>query len=156
MALPESLIQEFEELVKKYPERRAGLIPALHRCQEDLGGWISPEIMEDLGEFFGLEPIGVYGVASFYPMFKLRPQGKHVIGICENVACDLRGSDEIIEQVCELTGAPDGGTSEDGKFTVERLQCQGACSTAPMFDLNGVYHEELDADKVAAILGELK
>jgi NADH-quinone oxidoreductase subunit E len=156
MALPDSLIQEFEELVKKYPQRRAGLIPALHRCQEDLGGWISPEIMEDLAEFFGLEPIEVYGVASFYPMFKLRPQGKHVIGICENVACDLRGSDEIIEQVCELTGAPDGGTSEDGKFTVERLQCQGACSTAPMFDLNGVYHEELDADKVAAILGELK
>ena len=156
MALPDSLVQEFEELVKKYPERRAGLIPALHRCQEDLGGWISPEIMEDLAGFFGLEPIEVYGVASFYPMFKLRPQGKHVIGICENVSCDLRGSDEIIEQVCELTGAPDGGTSEDGKFTVERLQCQGACSTAPMFDLDGVYHEELDADKVAAILGELK
>mgnify|MGYP002629919330 CR=1 FL=1 len=156
MALTDALKSEFEELVKKYPQRRAGLIPALHRCQEDLGGWISPEIMEDLAEFFELEPIEVYGVASFYPMFKLRPQGKHVIGICENVACDLRGSDEIIDQVCKLTGAPDGGTSADGKFTVERLQCQGACTTAPMFDLDGVYHEELDADKVAAILGELQ
>lgn len=155
MALPETLLSEFNELVKKYPSKRSGLIPALHRCQEDLGGWISPEIMEDLAEFFELEPIEVYGVASFYPMFKMKPQGKHVIGICENVACDLRGSDDIIEQVTRLTGAPDGGTSEDGKFTVERLQCQGCCTTSPMFDLDGVFHEELDADKVAKILGEL-
>jgi NADH-quinone oxidoreductase subunit E len=155
MALPETLLTEFTELVKKYPSKRSGLIPALHRCQEDLGGWISPEIMEDLAEFFELEPIEIYGVASFYPMFKMKPQGKHVIGICENVVCDLRGSDDIIDQVTRLTGAPAGGTSEDGKFSVERLQCQGCCTTAPMLDLDGVFHEELDADKVAKILGEL-
>ena len=69
MTLPESLIAEFDELVAKYPERRAGLIPALHRCQEELGGWLSPEIMEAVAEYFDMEPVEVYGVASFYPMF---------------------------------------------------------------------------------------
>ncbi|MFT7670578.1 MAG: NADH-quinone oxidoreductase subunit E [Planctomycetota bacterium] len=155
MTLPDSLLAEFDELVKKYPEKRAGLIPALHRCQEDLGGWISPEIMEDLATYFEMEPVEVYGVTSFYPMFKLRPQGKHVIGICHNISCDLRGADEIVESVCKATGAQPGQTSEDGKFTVQTLECQGACTTAPMFDLDGVFHEELDADKVAAILGGL-
>ena len=155
MSLPQSLVSEFETLVKKYPQRRAGLIPALHRCQEDLGGWISPEIMEDLAEFFEMEPVEVYGVASFYPMFKLRPQGKHVIGICENIACDLRGAEDVIEHVCKKTGAQIGGTSDDGKFTVELLQCQGACANAPMFDLDGVYHEDLTSDKIDTILGGL-
>ncbi|MFT7486736.1 MAG: NADH-quinone oxidoreductase subunit E [Candidatus Paceibacteria bacterium] len=155
MALPETLIAEFDELVKKYPSRRSGLIPALHRCQEELGGWISPEIMEDLAEFFGLEPVEVYGVTSFYPMFKLRPQGEHVIGICENISCDLRGAEDVIEHVCKVTGAKVGSTSDDGKFTVELLQCQGACANAPMFDLDGVYHEDLDREKIDAILGGL-
>jgi len=156
MTLPESLIAEFDELVAKYPERRAGLIPALHRCQEELGGWLSPEIMEAVAEYFAMEPVEVYGVASFYPMFKLRPQGKHVIGICENISCDLRGAQDIVEHVCAKTGAPVNGTSEDGSYTVELLQCQGACANAPMFDLDGVYHEDLTPEKIDAILGGLQ
>jgi len=156
MALPEALVREFDELVKKYPERRAALIPALHRCQEDLGGWLSPETMEAVAEFFAMEPVEVYGVASFYPMFKLRPQGKHVIGVCENISCDLRGARDVVAKVCQLTGAPAGGTSEDGRFTVELLQCQGACANAPMFDLDGVYHEDLTDEKIETILGGLE
>jgi len=155
MVLPKELLDEFEELVLKYPERRAGLIPALHRCQEELGGWITPETMEDLAEFFGLEPVDVYGVASFYPMFKLEPQGEHVIGICQNISCDLRGAEDIVEHVCKKTGAKVGGTSPDGKYKVELLECQGACANAPMFDLDGVYHEDLDPTKVDQILGGL-
>ena len=81
MALPEKLISELNELVKNYPEKRAALIPFLHRCQEELGGWISPEIMEDCAEYFGLEPVEIYGVASFYPMFYLKPVGRHVISV---------------------------------------------------------------------------
>jgi len=155
MSLPQHLVDEFETLVQKYPERRAGLIPALHRCQEELDGWLSPETLEAVAEFFELEPVEVYGVASFYPMFKLRPVGKHVIGICENLSCDLRGAQDIIERVCERTGAQVGGTSEDGRFTVELLQCQGACANAPMFDLDGVFHEDLSPEKVDGILGGL-
>ena len=155
MALPEGLVREFEELVSHYPERRAGLIPALHRCQEELGGWISPETMEACAEFFGLEPVEVYGVVTFYPMFRLAPPGEHVVGVCHNVACNLRGAEDLLQQVSKLTGAPVGGTSKDKKFTVTRLECQGACANAPMFDLDGVYHEDLTPEKVKQILGGL-
>lgn len=155
MALSQSLRAEIEDLTRRYPQRQAALIPALHRCQEENGGWLSPELLEACAELLGLEPIEVFGVASFYPMFHLRPVGKHVIGICRNIACDLRGAEDVIEQVCRKTGARPGGTSPDGRFTVVLLECQGACTAAPMLDLDGTYHEDLDAEKVDRILGEL-
>ena len=151
-SLPAALVREFEELVSHYPERRAALIPALHRCQEELGGWISPDTMEDVAAYFDLEPVEVYGVASFYPMFHLRPVGKHVVSVCHNISCDLRGAEGILARVCEITGAPVHGTSKDGRFTVKTVECQGACANAPMLDLDGVYHEDLDAEKVDEIL----
>jgi len=154
--LPQNLLREFDELVKNYPEKRAALILALHRAQEELGGWISPDTLEALAAYFDLEPVEVYGVASFYPMFKLRPVGKHVVSVCHNISCDLRGAQDIIAAVCKTTGAPLHGTSPDGKWTVETVECQGACANAPMFDLDGVYHEDLDEAKVAKILGGVK
>jgi len=156
MALPQNLVSEFTELVTHYPERRAGLIPALHRCQEELGGWLSPETIEDVAAFFGLEPVEVFGVASFYPMFRLSPRGKHLVSVCHNISCTLRGGEELLSHVCKVTGAPVGGTSSDGRFTVVRVECQGACANAPMFDLDGVYHEDLDAAKAEQILRSVK
>src|SRR5262245_18936883 len=135
MALPASLRAELDELSTHYPEKRAALILALHRCQEELGGWITPEIMEDLAAYHGLEPVEVYGVASFYPMFHLRPVGKHVVSVCHNISCDLRGATEILRKVCTLTGAAVGGTSPDCRFTVKTVECMGACCNAPMLDL---------------------
>lgn len=155
MALPAKLIAEFEELVTHYPKRQAGLIPALHRCQEELGGWVSPETMEACAEFFGLEPVEVFAVVTFYPMFRLQPPGQHVVGVCHNISCALRGGEDVIAQVSKLTGAPVGGTSKDKKFTLTRLECQGACANAPMFDLDGVYHEDLTPEKVSEIIGGL-
>ena len=153
MTLPQKLLREFEELVARYPQKRAGLIPALHRCQEELGGWISPQVMEDLSAYFGLEPVEVYGVASFYPMFRLKPAGKHVVSVCHNISCELRGATKLLEHVCKVTGAKPYGTSADGKFTVWPVECQGACANAPMFDLDGTYHEDLTPEKAEKILG---
>jgi NADH-quinone oxidoreductase subunit E len=155
MALPESLLRELDELATHYPQKRAALIPALHRCQEELGGWISPQIMEDLASWFGLEPVEVYGVASFYPMFHLRPVGKHVVSICRNISCDLRGAEEIVERACAKTGAREGENSADGRFHVETVECQGACSAAPMMVVDGVFHENLAPADVDRILGGL-
>jgi NADH-quinone oxidoreductase subunit E len=155
MALADALVRELDQLVERYPERRAALIPALHRCQEECGGWLSPEVLEDCAAYFDLEPVEVYGVASFYPMFKLKPVGAHVVSVCHNISCDLRGAQDIVAQVCELTGAPLHGTSPDGKFTVTTVECQGACANAPMFDLDGTYHEDLDRERVKGILGRI-
>lgn len=156
MALPEKLAREFEELAKKYPEKRAALIPALHRCQEELGGWLRPETLEDLAGWFGLEPVEVYGVASFYPMFRLKPPGRHVVSVCHNISCELRGATQLLEHVCKVTGAKPYGTSPDGKFSVWPVECQGACANAPMIDLDGVYHEDLTPEKAEKILGALR
>jgi len=154
MALPTNLTAEFELLCTAYPERRAGLIPALHRCQEDLGGWISPEIMEDVADFFGIEPVEVYGVASFYPMFRLTPPGRNVVKVCHNISCELRGAREVLKRAKELTGAQVHGTSADGKFTLEVVECQGCCTTAPMIDLNDKYHENLTLEELERLIGE--
>ncbi len=156
MSLPDKLVREFDELVKKYPDPRSGLIPALHRCQEELGGWISPQTMEDLASYFRIEPVEVYGVASFYPMFRLKPPGKHVVSVCHNISCELRGATQLMEHVCKVTGAKPYGTSADGKFTVWPVECQGACANAPMFDLDGVYHEDLTPEKAEKILGGVR
>ncbi|MFM7298428.1 MAG: NAD(P)H-dependent oxidoreductase subunit E [Planctomycetota bacterium] len=152
MALSDKLQAEFTELVTHYPEKRAGLIPALHRCQEEQGGWLSPQAIEDLAEFFGLEPVEVFGVATFYPMFRLTPRGRHLVSVCHNISCTLRGAEDLLAHVCHVTGSPVGGTSPDGKFSVVRVECQGACANAPMFDLDGTYHEDLDAPKAEQIL----
>ncbi len=155
MALPDKLVAEFDELVKNYPQRRAALIPALHRCQEELGGWISPGVMEDCAEYFQLEPVEVYGVASFYPMFHLKPVGEHVVGVCHNISCDLRGAEDILERACSATETEVGRTSENGRFTLEVLECQGACASAPMMVVDGVFHENLEPDDVTRILREV-
>jgi len=150
------LRKEFEELVTHYPERRAALIPALHRCQEELGGWLSPEILEACAEFFGLAPVEVLGVASFYPMFHLRPVGEHVIGVCHNVSCDLRGAEDVLRKACQVSGSEVGGVSADGRFSVVRLECQGACTAAPMMVVDGEYHENLTEAEVERVIGGLR
>lgn len=154
--LPETLRSEFSELVSHYPERQAALIPALHRCQEELGGWLTPEILDACAEFFGLEPVEVFGVASFYPMFHLRPVGKHMVGVCHNIACELRGAEDILREACRVTGARPGGVSPDGRFSVTRLECQGACTAAPMLVLDGRFHENLAPAGVARVLGGVR
>ena len=155
-ALPEALVAELDELKTHYPEARAALIPFLHRCQEELGGWITPDTLEAVAALLDMEPVEVYGVASFYPMFHLKPVGKHVVGVCHNISCDLRGAEELMARVCQVTGAPRGGTSPDGRFTVLGVECQGTCTNAPMFDLDGVYHERLTPDEAERILRDLE
>jgi NADH-quinone oxidoreductase subunit E len=153
VGLPEALRRELDELVTHYPEKRAALIPALHRCQEELGGWLTPDTLEALAAYFGLEPVDVYGVASFYPMFHLRPVGRHVVGVCHNIACNLRGAEDVLREACRVTGARPGHPSADGRFSVMRLECQGACTAAPMLVLDGAFHENLAVGDVERVLG---
>ena len=152
-SFPDALAREFTELLTHYPQKQAALIPMLHRCQEDLGGWLRPEHLQACADFLDMTPVEVFGVASFYPKFHLRPVGKHVVGVCHNVACHIRGAEELLQRALEVTASEVGGVSKDGKWTVLRLECQGACTAAPMIDLDGEYHENLSADDVERILG---
>ncbi len=154
-SLPPALTRELEQLASHYPQRRAALIPALHRCQEELGGWLTPDTLEACADLFGLTPVEVFGVASFYPMFHLHPAGKHVVGVCHNISCALRGAEEILGEVCRVTGAQPGQVSSDGRYYVERVECQGACTAAPMLVLDGAFHENLAAADVQRVLASV-
>ena len=109
-----------------------------------------------MGQLVDLEPVEVYGVASFYPMFYMRPVGRHTVGVCRNISCDLRGSRELLSRASQVTGAEVGRSSEDGRFYLETLECQGACCDAPMMVIDGQYHENLTPDEVEKILGGLE
>ena len=104
----------------------------------------------------GKTPIQVYEVATFYTMFNLKPIGKYHIELCKTVSCMLCGSRELKQHIKETIGIDAGQTSEDGLFTLSEVECLGACGGAPMFALNGEYHEKLTKEKVDELIKECK
>jgi NADH-quinone oxidoreductase E subunit len=144
-----------KKLEPRYPTKVALLLPALHQAQEETG-WLSPEVMEEIGAYIGIHPAQVREVASFYTMYNLKPVGKYHLKICTNVACTLRGADELVEHCEKRFGVKCGQTTPDRKFTLNEEECLGACGTAPAMMLNDDYHENLDAKKMDEILDGLR
>jgi NADH-quinone oxidoreductase E subunit len=145
---------KIEEIKKKYPDAKAALLPALWVAQEQ-EGWISEEMMKEIGTFLGL-PFGqVLGVVTFYTMFNSKPVGKYHIEVCTNVSCVLRGSDKILQKVEHVCGAKAGQTSADGKWTVNEAECMGACGGAPMLAIGEEYYENLTPEKAEELLRKL-
>src|SRR3954463_7885949 len=143
------------KLEQRYPNKVALLLPALHQAQEEFG-WLPPEALEEVGTYIGVHPAQVREVASFYTMYNLKPVGKYVMKVCTNVACCLRGADELVEHCEKKLGIKCGETTKDKKFTLMEEECLGACGTAPAMMLNDDYHENLDAKSLDKILDSLK
>lgn len=135
MKLSEKTINSIIELQKKYPERRSALIPALHLAQSD-AGYLPVEIQHEVAQLFELDPNEVNSVVTFYDMFFEQPVGKHIIHVCKNVSCMLRGSDELLVSLCEKLQIPPGGTTDNLEFTVIPSECLAACDRAPMMLVN--------------------
>ena len=146
---------KFQEYVTKYPKIDSVMLPALWLVQEQIG-WISPEAMIYVADKLGKTPIQVYEVATFYTMFNLKPVGKYHIELCKTVSCMLCGSRELKKHIKETIGIDAGQTSDDGLFTLTEVECLGACGGAPMFALNGEYHEKLTKEKVDELIKECK
>ncbi len=146
---------KFQEYVSRYPKIDSCMLPALWLVQEQ-EGWVSPEAMVYVAEKLGKTPIQVYEVATFYTMFNLKPIGKYHIELCKTVSCMLCGSRELKQHIKETIGIDAGQTSEDGLFTLTEVECLGACGGAPMFALNGEYHEKLTKEKVDELIKECK
>jgi NADH-quinone oxidoreductase subunit E len=143
-----------DKLVPRYPSRVALLLPALHQAQEETG-WLPPEVLEEIGAYIGIHPAQVREVASFYTMYNLKPVGKYHLKICTNVACCLRGSDEIVEHVEKKYGIKCGETTRDKKLTLMEEECLGACGTAPAMMLNDDYYENMDIAQMDKLLESL-
>ncbi|MCX6138401.1 MAG: NAD(P)H-dependent oxidoreductase subunit E [Ignavibacteriales bacterium] len=152
--LNEENLKKIEEIGKRYPEAKAALLPALWIAQEQ-DGWISEETMKQIGDLLGLPYGHVLGVVTFYTMFNSKPLGTYHIEVCTNASCQLRGSDKILRKVEHVCSAGAGHTSPDGKWTVNEVECMGACGGAPMIAIGEEYYENLTPDKVEEILRKL-
>ena len=146
---------EMDRIARFYPNKRAMLLPALHAAQSERG-WISDETMQDVADFLGVPKTQVLEVVSFYHWFKMKPVGKYNLQFCNNIACWLRGSEELIEQAEQRCKIKMGETTKDGLFTISEVECLGSCGTAPVCQINNDYHENFDKQKLEKVLEEFR
>lgn len=138
------------------PAQRAMLLTALYIAQER-HGWLSPQAVEWVAQRFGMTPGQVYATASFYSLFKLAPQGRYRIQVCDGLSCYLVGGAEpVIEQVSRTLNLRPGETTPDGRFTLEVVECLAACGTAPALRVNDELYEYMTPEKIDELLGRLR
>lgn len=147
--------QRVMELLKRYPVAEAALIPVLHLVQDELD-WLPVAALDRVAELLSLPRVRVYGVVSFYSMFRREKAGRFRLEICTNLSCSLMGATHLSEHLCQKLGLRPGQTTADGLFTVEEVECLGACGCAPVMLVNGEFHENLDPDKLDALLDALR
>lgn len=158
-AVPTQLEAEIDALAARYPHKRSATVMVLHALQEHFG-WLSREAMEWTAAKLGLQPINVYELVTFYPMFRQQPIGKYHLKVCRTLSCALAGSHQLREHLCQKLGldphAHGPQTTPDGKFTVEFVECLASCGTAPVMMCNEVLHEAVTAAKADDILSECR
>ncbi len=140
--------------IAKYPRKRGALLPALHIVQGELG-YVSAETARSLAEIFGILPIEVIEVVSFYNMFFDAPQPRHHVHVCTNLPCSLRGARALLRELEAHLGVDESGNTADGRIHLGHEECLGACAYAPMLRIDDAYHEDLDAAKAKALLDAL-
>ena len=149
---------EIDKWIAKYPPewKQSAAMAALRIVQDDNGGWLSRELLDEVASYLDMPPIAVYEVATFYSMFELKPVGRNKVCVCTNVSCMINGSDKIVEHMEQKLGIKFGETTEDGKVTLKEVECLGACGGAPMFQIGNKYYENLTPELVDAILDGLE
>jgi len=148
----------FERAVAKYPpeRRRAALLPALHLVQDELG-WLPEPAMAYIGHLLDVPPVRVREVATFYTMYRLRPVGRHHVGVCNSVSCWAMGSEKILRRCTEVLGIHPGETTKDGQFSLEEVACLAACGDAPAVLINNfTYFENVTPEKLDGLIRELR
>ena len=150
---------EFEKnvdaIVARYPQPKAALLPVLWEVQK-AKGWIELSDEEWVASRLGVAASHVHGCVTFYTMYKQRPSGRHHIQLCTTLSCMLCGSDDLLRHLETKLGITAGQTTPDGKFSIARVECLGSCGTAPMFQLNDDYHENLSIEAVDRLLASLE
>jgi NADH-quinone oxidoreductase subunit E len=147
--------QQLDNLIKKYPNKKAALLPALWIAQEQYGGFVPPEALREVAGYLELSPAEVEGVATFYTMYNKTPVGANHLEVCHNIACMVRGADDLIEHIANKLGIEKGETTPDRQFTLSGAECLGACANAPCMMVGPIYYEDLTIDKADKIIDEL-
>ncbi len=153
--LTEENVALAEEIIARYPRKKSALIPLLHVAQEQ-EGYVTNEAMEHLAQLVGVTPAEVLGTASFYEMFKFEPQGKYMVNICTNISCQLLGGEELLHHAEQTLGIRPGGTTDDGLFTLEDVECMAACTEAPCLQVNYRHEYRLNHDDFDSLIADLR
>jgi NADH-quinone oxidoreductase subunit E len=143
-------LAEVKMLMTRFPEGRSksAIIRALHIAQEENSGWLSVNTMNHVAEVFGITPIEVYEVATFYSMYNLDPVGRYVLEFCHTGPCAIEGAERLVAYTQQKLGIKTGQTTADGMFTIKEVECLGACGYAPMMQVGEFYHEHLTEAKM--------
>ncbi len=151
-------VEKAKAIVAKYPEGRqaSAVMSLLDLAQRQNDGWLPRAALDHVADFLEMPAIRVYEVATFYTMYNLKPIGRHHVQVCTNLACWLRGSDDVIAACRRILGIDPGETTEDGMFTVSEVECLGACVNAPMMQIGDDYFEDLADGAAESILSLLK
>ena len=139
------------QVLEKYQRDKSALIDILHDTQSEIG-YLPKEALEEIGAGLGVPLSRVYSVATFFKAFSLQPRGRHLINVCLGTACHVRGSDKVLEQMEKELGIKTGANTADLKFTLETVNCVGACALGPMVIIGEDYHGEMTPEKVSDVL----
>ena len=148
-------LAEVRRLQGLYPDKRGALLPVLTMAQ-DTFGWISLETEAYVAELFDLSPAHVHEVVTFYTLYFQQPKGRHVVAVCHNLSCYMAGSRDILAHVKRRLGIEVGETTDDGRVTLQSVECLCACEAAPMAQVDDRYEMNLTPEKVDRILEALR
>jgi NADH-quinone oxidoreductase subunit E len=151
---PETL-GKIEEVIPHYPQKRSASLPLLHLVQEDQG-FISDAAIEWIAQKLDLQPINVYELVTFYPMFRRKPIGRRHIKVCRTLSCALVGGYNTCREFQRQFGCEAGGTSADGEVTIDFVECLASCGTAPVVMIDDALHEKVDIEKARELSVQIK
>jgi NADH-quinone oxidoreductase subunit E len=155
VAFAPTQLDEVRRLQGLYPDRRGALLPVLHMAQ-DTFGYISLEVEEYVARLFDLSPAHVHEVVTFYTLYFQQPRGRHIVAVCHNLSCHLAGARDILAHVKRRLGIEVGETTDDGRVTLQSVECLCACEAAPMAQVDDRYELHLTPEKVDRILEGLR
>jgi NADH-quinone oxidoreductase subunit E len=155
MKFSEEFEARFAEMVPHYPTKRSALVPTLLYAQDEVG-FLSDEVIAELAGRLDLTELEVRNVITYYSMLTTKPRGKFNVQVCTNISCLVRGGEEILQHCAKKLGVGHNGTTPDGLFSLEEVECIGACSWAPAAQVNYDFHENLTAEKMDRVLEEYR
>ncbi len=143
------------EIIARYPKPKSALIPLLHLAQEQ-DGHVADDAMQHIAELVGVTAAEVLGTCSFYEMFKRHEVGTYMVNVCTNISCQLLGGEELLHHAEERLGVKVGGTTDDGLFTLEDVECVAACTEAPCLQVNYRYFGRATPESFDELIDELR
>jgi len=155
MRFSEEFETRFSDMLTHYPTKRSALVPTLLYAQDEIGS-LTDEVIAELAQRLDLTELEVRNVISYYSMLVTKPRGKYNVQVCTNIACMLRGGEEILDHCKKRLGVGHKGTTPDGLFSLEEVECIGACSWAAAVQVNYDFHENLTIEKMDKVLDEYK